>query len=45
MNQGSRQLSIFDYAPTTKASLSPMTQGNNEWVEIELTADTGLVIL
>ena len=39
--KGSSQLSIFDYAPTTKASLLPMTDPTGEWHEIELTADTG----
>ena len=39
--KGSSQLSIFDYAPTTKASLLPMTDPNGEWHEIELTVDTG----
>ena len=34
---------IFDYAPTSRASLSPMTNSDvsNEWIEVELTADTG----
>ena len=38
---GASQLSIFDDAPNTKASLMPMTNQNGEWQEIELTADTG----
>ena len=35
------ELNIFDYAPATKASLSPMTSPEDEWYEVELTADTG----
>ena len=34
-------LSIFDYTVESKASLSPMTAPEDEWYEIELTADTG----
>ena len=36
-----RGINIFDYAPETKASLSPMTSPEDEWYEVELTADTG----
>jgi hypothetical protein len=35
-----RSLSIFDYAPTTKASLCAVGP-EEEWYEVELTADTG----
>jgi hypothetical protein len=36
-------LNIFDDAPTSRASLSPMSNADlsNEWIEVELTADTG----
>ena len=34
-------LNIFDYAPSSKASLCPMTAPDEEWYEVELTADTG----
>ena len=34
-------LNIFDYAPGTKASLSPVSPAEGEWFEVELTADTG----
>ena len=34
-------LKIFDYAPSTNASLCPMTAPEVEWYEVELTADTG----
>jgi hypothetical protein len=34
-------LGIFDYSSATKASLCPMTAPEDDWVEIELTADTG----
>ena len=34
-------LDLFDYAPSTKASLMPVTSPTDEWFEIELTADTG----
>ena len=38
----SRQgLNIFDYAPTTKASLCAVAPPEEEWYEVELTADTG----
>ena len=36
-----RSLSIFDYAPTTKASLCAVAPPEEEWYEVELTADTG----
>ena len=39
--QSRRGINIFDYAPATKASLSPMTSPEDERFEIELTADTG----
>ena len=34
-------LRVFDYAPSSKASLCPMSTPKDEWYEIELTADTG----
>ena len=39
--QSKRGVNIFDYAPATKASLSPMTSPEDEWYEVELAADTG----
>ena len=34
-------LNIFDYAPHSKASLSPVSPAEDDWYEVELTADTG----
>ena len=34
-------MNIFDSAPSTKASLCPMTAPEDELYEVELTADTG----
>ena len=39
--QTRRGINIFDYAPATKASLSPMTSPEDVWFEIEFTAETG----
>ena len=36
-----QSLSIFDYAPSSKASLCPMGPAEEEWYEVEMTADTG----
>ena len=36
-----RGLNIFDYAPTSKASLCAVAPPEEEWYEVELTADTG----
>ena len=40
-DQTHQGLNIFDYAPSSKASLCPMTAPDEEWYEVELTADTG----
>ena len=42
-DQTRKGLNIFDYAPATKASLCPMTAPEDEWYEVELTADTAPV--
>ena len=34
-------INIFDDAPSTKASLCPLTAPKDEWYEVELIADTG----
>ena len=38
--QSKRGINIFDFAPATKSSLSPMTAPEDECYEVELTADT-----
>ena len=38
-DQTCKGVNIFDYAPSTKASLCPMTAPEDEWYEVELTAD------
>ena len=40
-DQTHQGINIFDYAPSSKASLCPMTAPDEEWYEVELTADTG----
>ena len=40
-DQTRQGLNIFDYAPSTTATLCPMTAPEDEWYEVELTADTG----
>ena len=40
-DQARTGVNIFDYAPSTKASLCPMTAREDEWYEVELTTDTG----
>ena len=39
--QSRKGISIFDYAPSTEASLCPMTAPDDKWYEGELTADKG----
>ena len=39
--QTRKGINIFDYALSTKASLCSMTAPEDEWYEVELTADTG----
>ena len=40
-DQALKGVNIFYYAPSTKASLCLMTALEDEWYEVELTADTG----
>ena len=40
-DQAHKGANIFDYATSTKASLCPMIAPEDEWYEVELTADTG----
>ncbi len=40
-DQTHQGINIFHYAPSPKASLCPMTAPDDEWYEVELTADTG----
>ena len=40
-DQSRTGFNISDDAPSTKASLRPMTAPEDEWYEMELTADTG----
>ena len=40
-DQTRKGVNIFDYAPSTKASLCPMIAPEDKWYEVELTADTG----
>ena len=40
-DQALKGVNIFDYGPSTKASLCTMTAPEDEWYEVELTTDTG----
>ena len=40
-DQAHNGVNIFDYAPSTKASLCPMIAPEDKWYEVEITADTG----
>ena len=40
-DEAHKGVNIFDYGPSTKAGLCPMTAPEDEWYKVELTADTG----